>query len=402
MRQYCNCALALFEFINYIFSIGIKLRINRVSESISPAGAVSLKLIGINDKDRLKFESILSIAEHRLDVPWQIAAEEKIDFYLVSHRLRPQMSQNSMLKSLPRKKCIFYTTEETDSQENELLISGNSLPSLRSLVLLFNSLSATLNVFEELTESSEKKLAPSLNKSLASGSTEVFKYQKKTDVVDTTIDSAAAPISLSGISYFDPELGFVGLLLSGKPVIYRFILETDRKSVTLYVNLVEKIYYSDSKLEELSPFFTCDVQSKAGIITEQILQNETSEQGLKQQPLSGLIWYAVFSQSNGRVRKGHLESDIVHLKRWPDINLPGCRDLISLAAYMQSNAADLSMAQKKTRLSMQQINNFYNACHAIGLVVHTKQQDIHDKNLNNEKRELFAQIGKRLNKVNGP
>ncbi len=440
-----------------------------MTDKTSHVEVVSLKLIGLDDKERVKFESILAIAEHRLKVPWQITEEGKIDFYLISHRLRSQMDQNLMLSALSRHKCIFSTTAETDSIENELLMTGDGLPSFRSLILLFNTLAD--NASAQQTPPDEKEPTPSSSDSLASSG--VFKYQKKVDSIanvsgeqstSVTIKSAPQPKdslasseifkpqektkpiahvsrkqkesiarkpapkakdslassevftyqqkpkvtankvkpaspSLSEKAYFDLEAGFVGLLRSGKTAIYRFNLEIEGKSATLYINLFENKYYSNFKLEALQPFFADNAVSLSQELTEIVFQSEISAQGLKQNPLTHIIWYAVFSLSQGRARKGYQDSDIAYLKRWPDINLPGCRDLIKLAAFMQSNAVELSVAQKKTGFSIQQIYNFYNACYAIGLVVHTDQQDIHDKKINTEKRILFSQIGERLKQI---
>ena len=130
-----------------------------------------------------------------------------------------------------------------------------------------------------------------------------------------------------------------------------------------------------------------------------MFQQDVSNKSLKAQPLKNLIWFAVFSCSQGCAWKGYQESDIVHLKRWPDINLPGCRELIKLAAYMQSNAVELSIAQEKTGFSMAQIYNFYNACYAIGLIEHVQQSDVFEKKLGDDKRQLFSKIGNRLNKA---
>ena len=89
----------------------------------------------------------------------------------------------------------------------------------------------------------------------------------------------------------------------------------------------------------------------------------------------------------------------MHLKRWPDINLPGCRGLIKLAAYMQSNAVELKVVQEKTGFSMQQVYDFYNACYAIGLVENVQKTDVFEKDLSDQHRQLFSKIGKRLNQA---
>lgn len=364
-----------------------------MTENNSYSGMVSLKLVGFNDKDKEKFESIFAFAESRLDVPWLLTEEVKADFYLLSHRLRPQMDQSPLLKTLPRKRCIFYATQETTSEENELIVGSENLPSLRSLVLLFNALSATSSIEAEvpvavsttpqLTEKAKQPLSPP----------RVIQYKPSSArIEDSPVQSTAKEV------YFDLEKGFIGLLLSKKTGNYRFDLESNSIPAILYINFEEKVYYSQNKLEQLSSFFSSE-QVISKTLADVVLQGDVETKSLKPLPLSNLIWYAVFSCSQGRVRKGYQASDIVHLKRWPDINLPGCRELIKLAAYMQSNAAELEAVQKQTGFSMQQVYNFYNACYAIGLVKEVQATDIFEKQLSDDKRQLFAKIGKRLNQA---
>ena len=369
-----------------------------MTENNSYNRVVSLKLVGFNDEDKAKFESIFAFAESRLDVPWLIVEAIEADFYLLTHRLRSQMDQNSLLRSLPRKRCIFYATEETESEENELIVGSENIPSLRSLVMLFNALSVASDSKTEEPAAIVVPAPPVLTEEAKQplSSPEVIQYKPSSRAAISPAKVNDAP-AVSNDAYFDPEQGFIGLLLSKKVGIYRFELESDNKSAKLYINFDENVYYSEDKLEQLEPFFSEKVASKP--VLESLFQQDISLKGLKPLPLKNLVWYAVFSCSQGRVRKGYKESDIVHLKRWPNINLPGCRELIKLAAYMQSNAVELSITQKNTRFSIQQIYNFYNACYAIGLVDNMQQADMHDKNLSDDNRQLFSKIGKRLNQA---
>jgi len=364
-----------------------------MTENYLYSGMVSLKLVGFNDKDKEKFESIFAFAESRLDVPWLLTEEVKADFYLLSHRLRSQMDQVPLLKTLPRKRCIFYATQETTSEENELIVGSENLPSLRSLILLFNSLTATreLKTEEPITVPELPRRTEEAKQPLSSP--KVIQYKPSSAKTgDSPVKSTTSDI------YFDLEEGFIGLLLSKKTGIYRFDLESNSIPAMLYINFEEKVYYSQHKLEQLSSFFSSE-QIISKTLADAVLQEEVETKDLKPLPLSNLTWYAVFSCSQGRVRKGYQASDIVHLKRWPDINLPGCRELIKLAAYMQSNAVELEAVQKQTGFSMQQIYNFYNACYAIDLVKEVQATDIFEKQLSDDRRQLFAKIGKRLNQA---
>lgn len=350
---------------------------------------INLKLIGFNDQDKSKFDSIFTLAESRLKASWKITTIiEETDFFLLSYRLKNQVNTSALLNNLPKNQRILCARKLTEGKEHELLTSGDGLPSLRSLIILFNELSA-------------KFIAP-----LSQENTKI--KQDVSSQVKTAPPPFIAPIFLSkkdsntlgSRNYFDPTHGFIGLLLSQQTTdtISYFNLDIEGVPTTLYIDFKKKHYYSSAELTELHPFFSEDTPSSKKI-TEIELDSQLASTQLKAKTLTHLIWYATFICSQGRVRKDHSETDIVHLKRWPDINLPGCRPLIKLAAYMQSNATQLSVTQKKTGFPMSQIYNFYNACHAIGLIVQTKTTDIHNKKLDNEKREVFSKIIQCLGKV---
>ena len=355
-----------------------------MTKSCSNQALVRLKLVGFNKSDKAKFTSILTIAESRLDVPWQVVDSTNADFYLLNHRLRALINQDATLQSLPRKQCIFYTHNIIDRNDNELIISQATIPSLGSLVLLFNHLTSTKPVTHTSTSLSEQPKST------------VVDHHPAASAEDSLINNTTINLEPE-TEYFDPEQGFVGLLISNKKGIKYFNLNNATGFDKLYIHPDEKSYYSNNKLESLNNFFSSSKSLSPQFLSEVELQQQIAAAGLKPQPLNNLIWYSTFSCSQGNVIKGHNPNDIVRLKRWPPINLPGCRKLIKLAAYMQSNAVDLNVAQTKTGIPMNQIYNFYNACKVTDLIEHVQQTDTYEKNLGDEKRQMFAKIGKRLN-----
>lgn len=103
---------------------------------------IRLKLLGFSETDKSRFEAILSLAETKLDRPWQIVSEPTADFYLLSARLITQLDHDKLLQSLPRDRCIFYTTRDISHNRYELRIDSNYIPRCSALVNLFNELSA--------------------------------------------------------------------------------------------------------------------------------------------------------------------------------------------------------------------------------------------------------------------
>ncbi|MCK4843093.1 MAG: hypothetical protein KAT04_14625 [Methylococcales bacterium] len=338
---------------------------------------LSFKLIDFDDIAKANFRSILDLAEIRLKAKWMlIDSDVAADFYLFKNQSRAQMDQHDLLKSLPGSRCIFCLQTETGG-DNELLVSSDNIPSMRSLIELFNHLSDTYkpSQTDESLSSEEAKNKIPTKSSLQSKENE------------TAADT----------NYYDPEKGFLKFLLSTEELNYCFDVKNTVEKGALYINLAEKTYYSKNNLEQLKPFFS-DLESQFphDKLSTAVFQKKVAQEQLKPRPLGHLIWCVTFSCSLGQVIKGYNEHDIVHLKRWPDINLPGCRELIKLAAYMQSNSVDLSTVQKQTKIPIEQIYNFYNACKAIGLIEHVQQVDVFEKKLDNDKRQLFAKISKRL------
>lgn len=333
---------------------------------------ITLRLLGFDDGERLKFESLLTIAENMLDIPWQLSDRADADYFLLKGSLKSQMIEDALLKTLSPEQCIFYSEHKTDGPFHEILVDRNNTPYLRSIVELFKNL--THNQCEAVDESSVEE----------AGVSESPDVKQSTQAQPTPSDT------------FDPEQGWIGLLLAQQEAIQVYELNSYGKLIELYVNPIKKLYYCEDELENLALCFSGNDKPKQQLLSEQQLQSLILEQNLKPLPLSNLLWYGAFISSKGRVMKGLQANDIIHLKRWPDISLPGSRKLIKLAAFMQSNAVDLETIQQQTGIPMDHVNNFVNACSVIGLIEYCQEAEVHEKNLDDSQRQLLARIGKRL------
>jgi hypothetical protein len=329
-------------------------------EPLTDNNFVTLKLLGFNDTEKASFASILTLAERGLKKRWTVSSMMPADFYLVKERLIAQMDQHEILKSLPRHQCIFIRSKRDDFNVggHQLYWGESEVPSLRLLVEFLNGLD---------NPSREAEIQQ--------------------------------PISIPDSGFFDPEQGFLGHLLmsANGPRVFRPVNQQD--SMVLYVDADSKSYYSNVSLEQLKPYFLSTDELKVENLSSHQLQAAVADQSLKPSPLNHLVWFAAFTCSQGKVIKGYQKGDIVQLKRWPDINLPGCKQLIKLAAYMHSNAVDLDTVHANTSIPVAQIHDFYNACKVINLIVHSDTTDIHQKHLNAEQKQLFAKIGERLNQA---
>ncbi|NOQ15595.1 MAG: hypothetical protein GQ581_00895 [Methyloprofundus sp.] len=460
-----------------------------MSSNISNQALFQLKLVGFSDSDKTTFESILSLADNRLEKSWQITlAKDNVDFFVLSNRLRSQFDQDKLLQTLPREQCIFCALALSNDAEHELLVDKNNIPFLGPMAELFNKLSShksatkdtseldvadtvpptvsevlqepkpislggkpevpeqmtiqpeslvNTHVPEVKTDVMRKSVSePSLNlKSKSLGFFEKFTRSKKTGTESVSQklpqpqhDEQAFVNSKKSISSIEdqndihlkdkqeshPPLSIENtapadniFVPTNHPFISRLLdNHTEQKlffslfnADQLYVDLQHKCYYSAHKLEGLQTYFTCQGKFFLQKMTDSQLQEVVSQQVLKPQPLNNLLWYAVFSCSQGNMIVDYQASDIVRLKRWPDINLPGSRELIKLAAYMHSNSVNLQMIQAETKFPMAVIRNFYNACKVIGLIELCQEKDVHEKTMDNDRRELYAKIGKRIKSI---
>lgn len=338
---------------------------------------ITIKLLGFNDSDRSKLESLMTLAENMLDIPWHLTETMDADYYLLKGNLKSQMSHDQLLKTLPPEQCIFYSEQKSDSPYHEILVDKNSTPYLRSIIELFKKLSL-------------KTLSPAHAGVIA----EAIVPEVSTQEIGKTTQTIHQEAAIS--DYFDPEQDWLGVLLNKQTGIQEYTLNNAGYVCKLYVDSDSKCYYCNDDLEKLERFFTEASIPNPTIISADRLHSVISEQNLKPLSLNNLLWYGAFVSSKGRLFKEHRAGDNVHLKRWPDVSLPGARKLIKLAAFMQSNAVDLSTIHQQTGIPVDQINNFFNACKVIGLIEYSQKTEVHEKNLDDGQRQLFAKIGKRL------
>ncbi|MDD5277222.1 MAG: hypothetical protein PHR16_14215 [Methylovulum sp.] len=323
----------------------------------------TLKMIGFSHIEKIRFSAILTLAESRLKQKWKTTEHIPADFYLIKECLIPQMDEHEMLKHLPRQQCVFIrrTPDDPSVEEHQFYWGKEDNPSLQYLTEFFNKLGDNDNTPPPPADSQ--------------------------------------PIPIPETCFFNPQQGFLGHLLAPATTPLTFKLTNQHAGIVLLVDTEQNSYYSNSSLEQLEPYFFATTELQVANISAQQLQAASASQALKERPLTHLLWFTAFTCSQGKPIQGYQQSDIVHLKRWPDINLPGCKRLIKLAAYMHSNAVDLATAQANTGAPIEQIYNFYNACKVIGLIAHSEHTDVHEKTINDEQKQLLEKIGKRFNQT---
>jgi hypothetical protein len=332
-----------------------------------------LALIGFNESQKETFSAILSLAERRLQHIWDVVDISRADFFLLSIE-KSQSEAFIVEKKLPRQRCIFCARQRLAEYDDDVLFfPSGQVPQLSSVVAVLNQVANTASCAQILTDS--HSIPP-------------ITEPPKTIVLNNDDD------------FFNPERGFFKHLLQNKTdrQVYHFNYPTS--SYDLYVDPVEKVYYSKASLKKLdSCLLTEDV-----IVINDISQaewiREVVDAALATRPLSNLIWYIAFRLSNGRLLRGHSNQDCVYLTRWPDLGVEGCGQYVKLAAFMRNNAVCLTAVADKTSTPLPAVYNFYNACYLVGLVEKSVTEELYTKNIAEDKQVLLAKITNRLKKIN--
>lgn len=360
--------------------------------------SINLKLVGFSELEAQNIDSVLSLAERGLLKKWRLVTDPPADYYLMPESLNARMNQEEELKKIPRDRCIFSTKEESnpngESNDMWLLCDSRNVPRIRSMIDLFNLLC-------EDTLSEQRNQGPAIQAADVS-------LSKMTATAAVIAEVASRPVADVQGEAFIPDHGFIGELLGAadKAGLLVYELNIPNSPGRIYVYPEQQVFYSPTSLDLLAPFFTTDRDSISCAIREHVTEAElerlSEAEDLKPYTLRSLLWYGVFKSSQGRLLEGSSLNQPVRLKRWPDLNLSDCQDLIKLAAFMQSNAANLQMVAEKTGIPINRVTDFYNACEIVGLIEQSSEADIHNKQLNPEKVSLFSKIRSRLNKAATP
>lgn|GEM_PF-2633284 len=92
-------------------------------------------------------------------------------------------------------------------------------------------------------------------------------------------------------------------------------------------------------------------------------------QNLNIQALNALLWQAGVDHSDGRLLAGHDSNHAVRLRAWPNFTRNGFRQShFRLAAIMARQPISLKALRKEADVSQSEVNDFYNACYAVGLI----------------------------------
>lgn len=332
----------------------------------------SIKLIGLSETDKSNLTAILSLAETRLSARASIVDHLNADFYVLSERLITLADQDERLKTLPRQRCIFYTQNETESNCHSLKIDQNRVPSLGKLVVLFQTLLAHRAAEHSDTEPQPGNLSkePLLPEQPEQSESSEFFNPNHRLIAQLKLNDAASPLQIT--------------------------LRNQAEEITVYLNHERETCAFRLDHRQMQTFFADTTTIIRTPIALDALQQAVAKDNLSIRPLADLLWCVVFTLSQGRPQQDYRPEQAVCLTRWPDVSLPNCRSLVTVAAYLKSNMADLKTVAAKTQTPIERVFDFYNACHQVGWIKTVDHTELHEKPLDPTKRALLGKISNRL------
>jgi len=374
---------------------------------------IRLQLLGFSAEERDKLDSILAIAEARMNNMWQLDSTMNADVVLV-----PDASQLPLQETRP---CIYY--KETDQE----VLSGTAdnvwsldvddfrVPRIWQLTKVFNEVAEALATqpepapaVTEVPESEPEAVEEVVDEAADSNAVEAFAPADQTDVLmsdtqasdsvdvaivtgadveDTGLDSESEQVQVPLLHVLqpDPEAG------EQRCMLLRFV-----SGEAFYIDVVSDLYYSREPIEELADCFRAQTEFTIQAVPEQTLQAQAERSELVAEPLTHLRWFVALNAPCETMRE-KLQAQTVKLKRWPDLGLPGCRPLIRLAAFMQSNEASIETVAEKTGTPVEKVCAFIHACDQENLVVMGTAEAIHEKPVEADFKMLLSRISNRIN-----
>lgn len=340
---------------------------------------IRLQLQGFGDAEFQKLDSILALAEARMDYLWTLGHGADADVVLVS--------DISLLPKDESRPCIYYVNASENDSENppcnntwSLIVDDHQVPHLWQLTKVFNAVAEHLNPLPEIS-AAEDETADS-------------------PVQSPVLDKISPAESVSQLN--SPTTGnYKGTLLdllqptvdASTDKVFRVCFSTGE---SISVDLGRDLYFCQQPIETLEPYFCETIPFEVRSVSVYSLEAEVDELGIVGQPLSHLRWYIALTSPSLHLLD-QLSDKTVKLKRWPDMGLPGCTPLIRLAAFMQSNEASVVTIAEKTKMPEAKVCAFLNACVQEDLVIYGDQETIHEKPVADEFKTLLSRISERIN-----
>lgn len=359
---------------------------------------IHLQLQGFSDAEFQKLDSILALAEARMDYLWALGNSADADVVLV-----PDISLRPEGDSRP---CIYYMKSGENAADHmeqgpdvwSLIVDEHQVPHLWQLTKVFNAVAESIcqasetvavdkniedstSVFSEISEDVECVV----EKAVEPEKTVAQIVSSDTDqAANNTAPKASDPLLLDLLK---PRAD------AGIDAVFRVCFESGD---CFSADLDRDLYFSSQPIETMATCFAQCSAFEVRAVSPHTLDIEADEIEGGGQPLSHLRWYIALMSPSLHLRD-QLADKTVKLKRWPDLGLPGCTPLIRLAAFMQSNEASVMTVAEKTGTPVDEVCAFLNACAQEDLVIFGNQEAIHEKPVAADFKSLLSRISDRIN-----
>lgn len=339
---------------------------------------IRLKLQGFTETERQKLDSILALAELRLDNLWQIYDGDDADITVIR--------DISLLESTPRP-CIYYVGVDDGAElpyENAwpLEVDEQQVPRLRLLVERFNQIAVELANAEPVQETVAPVSAPVVEPTAVP--------EPAAEVVEAAPETDAAPAEQN--SYAASEVLLDHLAADGES----HKLLTFESGEKIFVDGEKDLYFSSAVIETMADHFRNGTPYTVKTLQPVLFDMQVEQAELSAEPMTHLRWYVALMAPSEHLQD-ELQGKTVSLKRWPDLGLPGCTRLIRLAAFMQSNVSTIENIAEKTNTPAAEVCAFLNACNIEGLVQYSDAEVIHEKKVEDSFKSLLSRISDRVN-----
>ena len=229
---------------------------------------------------------------------------------------------------------------------------------------------------------------------------------KNNDVdIDLVLD-----YSESETEVFDPSLYLTGLLIKAvqSRTAQRFSLANSSSFLFILPEqdscFTKNLDFSNLTAEQKMCYRSHIKDIQTEVVNANTIASITQKQGLKKYPIDSFLWASTLYASRGRLLAGYSTKSSVQLKRWPDFSMfAHDPEHFRIAAFMLKKPIQLETIALKTGLSIEHINNFFNAAMINQLIdIKSNNENITHKQAQKEstkateKQSLFKSVLKRL------
>lgn len=368
---------------------------------------LTLALLGFNRKQQAAFSAILVLSEMSLDDNWQIVDTETARvIFINSDQAISQQQWDEIQRSYPEAILVAYSENLASLNTAWALLTESTKPPQRSLlILLLNKLVVALNQMTKVVEQ-EVIAIETVDKNLSSKENSPKELSVNNPVamievldkksIDKVVPPKKIPLKDKQVNdkYFLPEHYFLGIVQKSIQTGKIYHCKT-QCNINIYLFPQQNCYFCSLSITHLSPLFLSFVDE---IEIKEISETTLFEavENKESKDINDLLWYSTTIASQGRLMKNRHRNDVVHLKYWPDISyINASESYLVIATFMLYNRIDIKRIAGYTEQKMEDVIDFYNACHSLGIISYNTDFVLNS----NPASDVLRQLRRRVFKI---